>query len=231
MRQALFLDLGLMAYDQAHRVQVELNSQRRYGTLTQDILLMVEHQPVFTLGRRGGRDNLRIPEALLTERGIQVIQVERGGDITYHGPGQVIVYPIFHLKEARLSVTAMVHSLEAAMLATAGAFGVKGRRDERNRGIWVGPRKLGSLGIAIRRGVTFHGLALNVNLDLEPFSWINPCGLTGVAMTSLAAELGAPLPLAEVRHCLQEELARVFSLHLTEAQRSFVHRELHEYDH
>lgn len=169
------------------------------GRLDTDILLLLEHLPVFTMGRRGGLDNLTVPEVFLQEQGIEVVQIERGGDITYHGPGQMVGYPIVNLHRNKRSVVDFVSKLEEIMIRTAAQFGVNARRDNRNRGIWVGNCKLGSIGIAVRRGITFHGFALNVNTDLTPFGWVNPCGLEGVGVTSLANERKAPLPMPEVR--------------------------------
>ena len=150
-------------------------------------------------GRRGGLDNLTVPESFLRQKQIEVVHIERGGDITYHGPGQLVGYPIIDLRRRRLSVVAYVGKLEEIMIRTAADFGVNAQVDDRNRGAWVGDRKLGSIGIAVRRGISFHGFALNVNTDLSPFGWVNPCGLQGVGVTSLAEETGRILPMTEVR--------------------------------
>jgi lipoyl(octanoyl) transferase len=211
---AAFCDLGLMAYGRAHSLQVELAAGRHQGKLTSDLFLAVEHPPVFTLGRRGGREHLGVSEAFLASRGIALVPIERGGEITYHGPGQLVLYPIFSLRQARLSVSDYVFKLEEVMRLVAADFGVMAGRDARNHGVWVGNNKLGSIGIAIRHGVAFHGLALNVNNDLEPFGWINPCGLTDIGITSLARERGAACPMETVRVRLQQHLAEVFHVQL-----------------
>lgn len=207
---ASLCNLGLMEYQVAYDLQTRLVDWRRLQPEGHDIFLAVEHPNVYTLGRRGGREFLTVPEAFLAEKKIDIVPIERGGVITYHGPGQLVVYPIVHLKQAGLSVAGYVAKLEELMMALAADAGVRAGRDARNHGVWVGNRKLGSIGIAIRHAVSFHGMALNVNLSLEPFGWINPCGLTGVRMTSLAAETGRDIPLAAVVAGLRNHLETIF---------------------
>ena len=214
---AAFCDLGLQAYPAVHALQVELAARRHRGESPVDLFLCVEHPPVFTLGRHGDRAHLGVSEAFLRERGIEVVPIERGGEITYHGPGQLVQYPIISLRSRRLGVSDYVWLLEELMLRIAADCGVLANRDARNHGVWVGDNKLGSIGIAVRHGVAFHGLALNVNLDLEPFAWINPCGLAGVGMTSLARESGeggVNCAMAQVKLLLRRHLADLFSVQL-----------------
>jgi lipoate-protein ligase B len=199
-------------YRAAWGLQAGLVAARREGRLERDLFIFLEHPPVFTLGRRGGRENLVVPEALLEKSGIPVVQVERGGNITYHGPGQLVVYPIIDLQAANLGVTEYVGALETVMIRLAADFGVSAQRDKRNRGVWVGNNKLGSIGIAVRRGVSFHGLAFNANLALAPFGWINPCGLKDVGMTTLACERGAPVSMAAVRQAAWRQIEAVFGV-------------------
>jgi lipoyl(octanoyl) transferase len=208
---AAFCDLGLMAYAAVHALQIELAGRRHRGKLVHDCFLCVEHPPVFTLGRHGDRAHLGVGEPFLRERHIDVVPIERGGEVTYHGPGQLVCYPIVSLRQRRLGVSDYVHLLEELMLRTAADCGVEASRDSRNHGIWVGNSKLGSIGIAVRHGVAFHGLALNVDLDLEPFSWINPCGLTGVTMTSLAREGATDCTVDQVKVSLRGHLAELFA--------------------
>jgi len=208
--QAALCNLGLMEYQVAYNLQTRLVEHRRHLGPGNDTFLMVEHPSVYTLGRRGGREFLMVSEAFLAEKKIAVVPIERGGVITYHGPGQLVIYPIIHLKQAGLSVADYVSILEELMIALAADVGVTAARDERNHGVWVGNNKLGSIGIAIRHGVSFHGLALNVNLSLEPFNWINPCGLTGVRMTSLSSETGSEVAMSQVTARLQEHLETLF---------------------
>ncbi len=206
---------GLLDYREAWAVQVKLVAARHEGRLDRDLLLLLEHPPVYTLGRRGRRDSLNVPEGFLEDRGIPVVQVERGGDITYHGPGQLIGYPILNLRRLGLGVVTLVERLEALMLQVAADWGVSAQRNPRNRGVWVGPKKLGSIGLAVRHQISYHGFALNVNNDLSPFEWIHPCGLHGVRMTSLAAERGSPLPMDEVRQAVRHHFEALFGVQLT----------------
>lgn len=216
---ASLCNLGLMEYQVAYDLQTRLVEQRRHLTEGGDIFLVVEHPSVYTLGRRGGREFLMVPEEFLAERNIAIVPIERGGVITYHGPGQLVIYPIIHLKQARMTVSEYVAKLEELMISLAAEVGVTAGRDARNHGVWVGDNKLGSIGIAIRHGVSFHGLALNVNLSLEPFGWINPCGLTGVRMTSLSAETGEDIPLTNIIAHLRPHLEAIFPHSFTEIGR------------
>jgi len=208
-----FVDLGLQPYAQVHALQVRLATALHRGDLDQDQFLCVEHPPVYTLGRHASPTHLGVSQDFLAERGIEVVAIERGGEITYHGPGQLVLYPILRLKQHRLRVGEYVCLMEELMLRLAADCGVRANRDLRNHGVWVGNNKLGSIGIAIRHGVAFHGLALNVELDLTPFSWINPCGLTGVGMTSLVHE-GATCSMAQVKARLRMHLEELFTLNL-----------------
>ena len=202
----LCVDLPLTDYEDALALQREIVAARRDRRLDRDVVLLLEHPPVFTLGRHGGRENLTATEAFLSRRGIRVVQIERGGNITYHGPGQLVVYPILDLNRLRLPVKDYVTGLERVMAASAADQGTAAVGDEKNRGIWVEGRKLGSIGITVRRGISFHGLALNVNTDLEPFTWIHPCGLHNVRMTSMRAELGREADMAAVRKSMVRHL-------------------------
>jgi lipoate-protein ligase B len=198
MRRCRYLALQKFEYRQAWALQQNIVAARNDGRLNSDILLLLEHPSVFTMGRRGGLGNLTVTEVFLKRKDIEVVQIERGGDITYHGPGQMVGYPIVHLRDRKLAVVNFVSKLEEVMIRTAAQFGVKAHTDQRNRGVWVGNRKLGSIGIAVRRGVAFHGFALNVNTDLTPFGWVHPCGLEGVGVTSLANEKRSNIPMNEV---------------------------------
>mgnify|MGYP001818973025 CR=1 FL=1 len=208
------VDLPQIDYRNAWGLQSGLVAARREGRLARDLFIFLEHPPVFTLGRRGGRENQVVPEAQLEKNGNTEVNVELGGNITYHGPGQLVVYPIIDLQAAGLGVTEYVSALETVMIRLAADFGVNAQRDRRNRGVWVGNNKLGSIGIAVRRGVSFHGLAFNANLALAPFGWINPCGLKDVGMTTLACERGTPVSMAAVRQAAWRQIEAVFGVRL-----------------
>ena len=201
---------GFQDYIPLLHMQHRLVSQRHTGTLDSDVALVLEHTPVFTLGRNAGRENLMVSEDFLHQRGIQVVRAERGGDITYHGPGQVVVYLIIDLRAARLRIPDYIARLEEAMIRASSDFGVAASRNPRNPGVWVENQKLGSIGIAVRHGITYHGLALNVSLSLEPFSWIRPCGLTGVSMTSLKEAGGHDIKIDSVKEALIIHLKDLF---------------------
>lgn len=213
-RAWLCADFSILSYKEAWDLQVELVDARRSGIIPANILLLLEHPPVFTLGRRGGRENLTVSEDCLQKLGIPIMHVERGGNITFHGPGQLVGYPIMDLHATQLTLTGYVECLEEVMIRTASHWGVEAGRNTVNRGVWVGNRKLGSVGIAVRRGITFHGFALNVNLSLEPFSWINPCGLQGIAMTSLELELSHEVSMTEAREQIKRDIETIFQAEL-----------------
>jgi lipoate-protein ligase B len=213
-KEWLFLDLGLLDYREAWTLQLRLVDARKDDMVKNDVVLFLEHPAVFTLGRRGGLANLKVTEAFLAARGIPVVHVERGGDITYHGPGQLVVYPVVHLRAMGLGVLPFVEGLEEIMIRTVADWGIKAGRNPRNRGAWVGPNKIGSIGIAVRRSVSFHGLALNVNTDLEPFTWVNPCGLQGVMITSIKQLLGKGIPMEDLKVAAKEHMENVFGIRL-----------------
>ncbi len=220
---AALVDLGLSEYRATYELQVALVERRKKGGC-EDIFLVTEHPSVFTLGRRGGRENLMVSKRFLDEKKISLVHIERGGDITYHGEGQLVLYPVIHLRERGLAVTEYVFLLEEIMIRLSAAYGVEARRDSRNHGVWVGDRKLGSVGIAIRHGISFHGLALNVNLALEPFSWVNPCGLQGVKMTSLQQEAGwGQVEMGDVKKKLREVLGILFQLDFQEYSKEWLY--------
>jgi lipoyl(octanoyl) transferase len=173
-----------------HRLQERLVEARALG-LTPNLLLTGEHDPVITLGKK-------TPKGERAEDGIPVVEVERGGEATYHGPGQLVAYPLVHLTEARRDLHRFQRDLEEVGIRTLSDFGVGAGRVEGLTGVWVDGRKIQSLGIAVRRWVTWHGLALNVTTDLAPFRSIHPCGLDGKVMTSMAEVLGEAPPMAEV---------------------------------
>jgi len=220
------VELPIIEYQKARDLQSYLVSARKDKIINSDIILILEHPPVFTLGRRGGLENLRISESFLEKSKIPVIHVERGGDITFHGPGQIVVYPIINLEKARLTVTDYVSNLEEVMIQTAKDSGVQAQRNGLNRGVWVGKKKLGSIGIAVRRGISFHGMALNVNLSLEPFNWINPCGLHNIKMTSIQQELSHPVSLSHIRQTVKQHFESVFGVDLAPTGIKELYRDL-----
>jgi lipoyl(octanoyl) transferase len=182
--------LGRVPYREAWDLQHRLMLARREGAVG-DQLLLLEHEPVLTLGRRGDPAHVRAARGELAARGIEVIQVERGGDVTYHGPGQLTAYPIVGLAERRLGVRPFVRALEEAMSATCAAMGVAAGPLEAQPGCWCGGRrKIGAIGIRVERGIGYHGLALNVSVRLSDFDLIDACGMAAVESTSIDREMG-----------------------------------------
>lgn len=193
-------DLGVLGYREAYERQLALVEARK---LDQDLdtLLLVEHPHVITLGRaQKARSNVLAPG------GVDVVPIERGGDVTYHGPGQLVAYPIVRLREHERDLHRFLRALETAIIATLARHGIEAGRSDGNTGVWIDGRKIASIGIACRRWVTFHGLALNVTTDLSYFHRINPCGFQAGVMTSMARELGRDVAMAEVKAGLTEEL-------------------------
>ncbi len=188
--------LGRLDYRAAWDLQHELVAARSAGNVP-DQLLLVEHPAVLTLGRQADPAHVRASAAELATRGIELIRVERGGEVTYHGPGQLVAYPIVRLADRGLLLRPFVRAIEQAMVATAAAFGVEADRRDGYPGCWVAadsarPRKIGALGLRIERGVSYHGIALNVTTDLADYELIDPCGLPDVDVTSVAREAGWP---------------------------------------
>ncbi|OQY01118.1 MAG: hypothetical protein B6I26_05745 [Desulfobacteraceae bacterium 4572_130] len=182
-------DLGLTDYNEVFLLQKKIVSDKIAHQNKQDIILLVEHFPVFTLGKRGGMSNLIVSKEFLKSKKIKIIQTQRGGNITFHGPGQLVVYPIINLRKLKIGVADFVNFLEQIMLETCLDFGIKAHRNNKNHGIWVKKNKIGSLGLSIKKGISFHGFSLNIDMSLKPFTWINPCGIKQISMTSIKNEL------------------------------------------
>ncbi|MBA2263856.1 MAG: lipoyl(octanoyl) transferase LipB [Chloroflexi bacterium] len=207
--------LGTVPYRPAWELQDELAEQRR-GRRIGDRLLLLEHFPVYTIGRGGKDSNLLATPERLREIGAELIRIDRGGDITFHGPGQVVAYPIVELRDP-LDLRRYVRALEAAIVGTAAAFGVTTGRLDGLPGIWVaGERKLAAIGVRVKRGVTTHGLALNANTDLKWFDEVIPCGIADKEVTSLARELGSPVPMEAVEDELAQQIAAHLGLRMAE---------------
>lgn len=205
----LFCRLGTIDYAEAHRVQKELQRKRVGGEIG-DIVLLLEHPPVLTMGRSAKAQHVLATPELLEARGIPVHEVGRGGDVTYHGPGQLVAYPIIDLKPDRKDVRKYVASLEETMIRTCADFGLAAGRVEGLNGAWIGERKVGAVGVRISRWVTMHGLALNVNSDLRQFEMIVPCGIQDKGVTSLSAELGRAVQVADLLEPLAGHFARLY---------------------
>lgn len=201
--------LGVIPYQSSLKLQQRLTPARAERSIP-DVLLLLQHSPVFTIGRfRGGEDIIATAETLAQE-GIAVFHTNRGGGITYHGPGQLVGYPIFNLKETGLGVREYIWKLEEVIIRLLSALGIQGDRVADYPGVWVGKKKICSIGIHVSHGITTHGFALNVNNGLRYFEYIRPCGLRGEVMTSLAKLLGRPIEVETIIEDLIYSFSEIF---------------------
>ena len=219
MPELLVCDLGMVPYLEALELQRAVARARISGALPADLLLLVEHPPVVTLGRSSRDKHLLASPSMLASRGVELHEAERGGDVTFHGPGQLVGYPIIDLKQHRKDLHWYLRQVEEALIVGCGLFGLSCERNAGFTGVWTGGRKLASIGVHARDWVTWHGFALNVTTDLSWFDLIVPCGITAVQMTSVAAELGLDRAKAvaerlggQARSAAVEGFASVFSL-------------------
>lgn len=205
------IDWGRLPYRTAWDKQKELVSQLLENSELDGQIVTVEHDPVYTLGFHGNAGNMLASEERLAAVGAECIRIERGGDVTYHGPGQLVVYPILNLRRFHLGVKAYIELLEQAVIALLNIYNIEASSNGEAIGVWMDwgkptARKICAIGVKISYGVTMHGLALNVNTDLNAFSLINPCGFVDKGVTSMAAELGTEVPFETVRRQLSEIL-------------------------
>lgn len=207
-----FHDLGRISYGTAWSLQKRLHAARVADEIT-DTLLFCEHMPVITMGKSGKAHNLLVAKDELHRRGVEYFEVERGGDLTYHGPGQLVGYPIFKLPRLR-EVQGFVRKMEEAIIQSLLPFDLNGERRADHAGVFVRDAKIASIGAAVRGGVTFHGFALDVSTDLGMFNLINPCGMPATPVTSIALECGHRVSLAEAKPHVREALQAVYSVEL-----------------
>lgn len=205
----LFCKLGTIGYDEALALQKELQTKRIADEID-DTVLLLEHHRVVTMGRSSKEQHIVASRQTLEARGVTVHEVGRGGDVTYHGPGQLVAYPIIDLKPDRRDVRKYVWSLEEAMIRTCTEFGLAGSRIEGLNGAWVGDRKIGAVGVRISRWVTMHGLALNANTDLSDFELIVPCGIQDKQVTSISTELDRQVGVDQVAEPLAQHFASLY---------------------
>jgi lipoyl(octanoyl) transferase len=210
-RPIALYDLGLVPYGPTHRLQQTLVEQRR-GDEVSDLVLLLEHTPVITLGRRADPAHLLAGPAELAEQGIEVHQTERGGDVTYHGPGQLVVYPILRLRDHGLGPSDYMHLLEDVVTGVLAGYGIAAGRREQLIGVWVDADKICALGVRVMRGITMHGLALNVAPEMAHWQLIVPCGIRDGGVTSMARELGNAPPLQVVGQRVGAGLAAALGL-------------------
>jgi lipoate-protein ligase B len=214
LKAARLLDLGRRPYREVWELQHTLHEAVREGR-SPDTWILVEHPPVVTLGRKADPGNLLLSAEMLAARGVDVVQIERGGDVTYHGPGQLVVYPIRRLERFR-EVVPLVRALEGAVISTVARFGIDAQRWSEHAGVWVGRNQICAIGLAVQKMVSLHGIALNVATALDYDRLINPCGLTDRGITSISHETGRAVTIEDVKPVLVEELERAFDVSLRE---------------
>lgn len=210
MTSARLLDLGKRPYREVWELQHRLHAAVREGS-EPDTWILVEHLPVVTLGRQAKRENVLLSADELDARGVDLVEIERGGDVTYHGPGQLVVYPIRRLERFR-EVVPLVRALEAAIINVCARYGILGERWPEHAGVWVGRNQICAIGLAVQRMVCLHGIALNVSTELDYDRLINPCGFHDRGITSIAAEVGHAVAMQHAKRVVREELGRTFEV-------------------
>ena len=214
-RTLTLINLGRTDYNQCLTLQRDIQKQRAKGSI-ENTLLITEHNPVFTLGRNHPIPNLKVSTRQIEAEGIPIVQTERGGDITYHGPGQLVAYGIIALREWDLSAYAYIDALEEIMIRSLKTWGLTGERKQKiTRGVWVDKKKIGSVGISIKRGVTMHGASLNVAPEMIHFSLMNPCGFENIEITSVQKECAASYDFGESAKIFAKEFKEFFDAKIT----------------
>jgi lipoyl(octanoyl) transferase len=212
-KEAWILNLDTVPYEEAFALQKRLVAMRSQGTIC-DTLILLEHPPVFTITRKATLKNVLASQDELRDRGISLCQTNRGGDITYHGPGQIVGYPIMSLKDHGKDLHKYIRNIEEIIINLLKDYGISAHRDKANPGVWIEDEKIAAIGIAVKSSwTTMHGFAFNVNPDLNHYSLIVPCGITNKGVTSLSKLLGTSIPITEVREKLIHHYAEVFNLH------------------
>jgi lipoate-protein ligase B len=211
-RTCRILDLGRVDYYEAYLLQRQLVC-RRIGETIPDTLILAAHPPVFTIGRKGSRQEILARPEQLWREGIEVVEADRGGAVTYHGPGQLVAYPILNLNEHGRDIHKLLHMYEDVVISVLAHFGIKGRTMDEYPGVWTeNNAKICALGIGITRWVSYHGFALNINTNLDHYRYIIPCGISHLGVTSIQQELGQPVDENQVRRLVALEFCRVFDL-------------------
>ncbi len=208
--QARLLDLGVRPYREVWELQHTLHDAVAKGEAP-DVWIFVEHTPVVTLGRNAKRENVLLSSERLEGRGVDLVEVERGGDVTYHGPGQLVVYPIRKMERFR-EIVPLVRTLEGAVIDMVDGYGIAAERWKEHAGVWVGRDQICAIGLAVQKMVSLHGIALNVSTELDYDRLINPCGLTDRGLTSISKETGRAVSVAEAKPLMEAALARAFDL-------------------
>jgi len=203
-----YIDIGITKYVDAYRFQREILDEVADG-VSDNTLLITEHYPIITIGRKGSWDNILKPVDFLKAKGIEILNVDRGGDVTYHCPGQLVAYPIFRLEDGAKDIHRFLDFLEEVGISFLARYGVDAATRPGLRGIWVGRKKIVSIGIGVKKWVTYHGMAINIAPDMEAFSFIRPCGIEGALMTSLHELLGEKIGIYDAKNRLRESFEEI----------------------
>ena len=222
MRECWSFNLGRVDYAEALNLQREMVSLRQRESLP-EILLLVEHNHVITFGRAGGEANLLTDDESLKKEGVEVFYIERGGDVTYHGPGQLVAYPIFDLNHWKKDLHLFLRNLEEVIIQTLSEYDLKAERIKGLTGVWVEGKKVAAIGVAVKKWITLHGFALNVNTNLSYFRFIHPCGIADRPVTSIQELLGEEIDFKKVIEIVQEKFAKVFGLKIEEKSSDVLH--------
>lgn len=220
--------LGLTGYARALDLQLRICELKRRG-LREDVLILLEHPPTITLGRNGDWQHLLVSDETLAARGVTRFAIDRGGDITFHGPGQLVGYPILQLEKHERDVHRLMRLLEQSLIQTVAAYGIQAGREERLTGVWTSRGKIAAMGIHLSRWITRHGIALNVNTDLSFYDLIVPCGLVGKSVTSIREFLERPVEVREVGFRLAEEFGKLFDRRIVWITDSDLSQKLEKY--
>ncbi|MDH7480771.1 MAG: lipoyl(octanoyl) transferase LipB [Armatimonadota bacterium] len=233
MSELWCVDLGRIGYSSCLSIQYKLAKLRAEG-LIEDTLLLLEHDPVITFGRSGGEESLLVPIEKIKEAGIEIFYTDRGGDATYHGPGQLVGYPIFNLGQHGKDVHLFLRNIERSVMDCLSDFGISSQAVPGYTGVWVGDEKICSIGIAVRRWISYHGFALNVSPNFDHWALLHPCGLVGRRVTSIERLLGKPISMQSVKDVIVSRFAQVFGIKPTQIDKKTlfdrIAAEEHEYE-
>jgi lipoate-protein ligase B len=216
--------LGLIDYAEAYQIQARLLEERLAGKIP-DTLLLLEHKPVITMGKSGKLENILVTQEELARRGVSLIFIDRGGDATYHGLGQLVGYPIMDLRERGKDAHVYLHNLEEVLIRTIRDFGIESGRDPSHAGVWVDKQEIAAIGLSLRKWITMHGFALNVNTDLKQFALINPCGFNNRSAASISQLLGRDVSMDSVKERLLAHFTEVFKVELATGKDNLVRGE------
>ena len=209
MKTLNILDIGIAPYEDTHFLQKQILRKKKRSRC-EDYIILVEHPAVFTIGRSGSKDNILVREDLLSENGLKVIEIDRGGDITFHGPGQLVAYPVFDLRNHVKDIRLFIKNLERVLELTMYEYGFAADREKKYTGLWTGGGKIGFIGIGISNWITYHGVSINANVDLKWFSMIKPCGIDNLRVTSLREMLGRDIDINRLKDTFIEKCCEVF---------------------